>query len=77
MFKAKAPPLVRFHQIVSELEKGPSSFSKLAANLGVSRKTIQRDIEFMRDRLRLPIECSCEGTWLSRPVRQCADWQNF
>jgi len=71
------PPIVRFHEIVSELEKGPSTFRKLAAKLGVSQRTIQRDIEFMRDRLRLPIECSREGTWLSGPVRQCSDWRNF
>jgi len=51
------PPLermMRIHQAVAE-GKYPNATS-LAAQIEVATKTIQRDIEFMRDRLQLPIE---------------------
>src|SRR4030095_10021636 len=51
------PPLermMRIHQAVAE-GKYPNATS-LAAQIEVATKTIQRDIEFMRDRLPLPIE---------------------
>ncbi|HEY1582998.1 MAG TPA: HTH domain-containing protein, partial [Chthoniobacterales bacterium] len=51
------PPLARMLQLHSQLlaRKFPNC-RKLAEELEVSSKTIQRDIEFMRDRLGLPIE---------------------
>ncbi|MEO6246372.1 MAG: WYL domain-containing transcriptional regulator [Opitutaceae bacterium] len=51
------PPLERMLRIHEELRRGAfTNCSKLATKLEVSRKTIARDIAFMRDRLELPIE---------------------
>ena len=51
------PPLERMMRIHQAILSGrhPNA-SKLARELEVSTKSIHRDIEFMRDRLRLPIE---------------------
>lgn len=51
------PPLermLRIHQAL-QADKFPNA-TKLAAELEVSTKSIQRDLDFMRDRLELPIE---------------------
>lgn len=51
------PPIERMLRIHEELRRGTfTNCSKLARTLEVSRKTIVRDIAFMRDRLELPIE---------------------
>ncbi|MBM3855127.1 MAG: HTH domain-containing protein, partial [Verrucomicrobia bacterium] len=51
------PPIERMLRIHEELRRGAfTNCSKLARLLEVSRKTIVRDIAFMRDRLDLPIE---------------------
>lgn len=51
------PPLERMLKIHDELRRGALvTGNKLARHLEVSRKTIMRDIAFMRDRLDLPIE---------------------
>lgn len=51
------PPLERMLKIHDELRRGALvNCTKLVAALEVSRKTIVRDIAFMRDRLDLPIE---------------------
>jgi predicted DNA-binding transcriptional regulator YafY len=51
------PPLERMLHIHQALaaEKFPNA-SRLAAELEVNTKTIHRDIEFMRDRMNLPVE---------------------
>lgn len=51
------PPLARMLRIHDRLrdDKFPNC-SQLALDLEVATKTVQRDIEFMRDRLDLPIE---------------------
>lgn len=51
------PPLERMLRIHQAIQSGrhPNA-SQLAADLEVSTKSIHRDIEFMRDRLELPIE---------------------
>src|SRR5260370_31918902 len=51
------PPLARMMQLHAQLQarKFPNC-RKLAHELEVSAKTIPRDIDFMRDRLGLPIE---------------------
>ena len=51
------PPLERMLRIHQGLQAGgfPNA-SKLAREIEVATKTIHRDIEFMRDRLNLPIE---------------------
>jgi predicted DNA-binding transcriptional regulator YafY len=51
------PPLERMLKIHDELRRGAlTNCTKLSSSLEVSRKTILRDIAFMRDRLDLPIE---------------------
>lgn len=51
------PPLERMLKIHDELRRGAlTNCTKLMRALEVSRKTIVRDIAFMRDRLDLPIE---------------------
>ncbi len=50
-------PLFRIYEIHSAILGGSfPNCSKLAERLGVQRKTIQRDITFMRDELKLPVE---------------------
>ena len=53
------PPLERMLRIHQALQAGtfPNATS-LAREIEVSTKTIQRDLEFMRDRLNLPLEFS-------------------
>lgn len=51
------PPLERMLKIHDELRRGALvNCTKLMRSLEVSRKTVVRDIAFMRDRLELPIE---------------------
>ena len=51
------PPLERMLRIHEELRRGALlNSTRLVALLEVSRKTIVRDLAFMRDRLNLPIE---------------------
>ena len=51
------PPIERMLRIHEELRRGAfTNCTRLAAQLEVSRKTVVRDIAFMRDRLDLPIE---------------------
>ena len=49
-------PLLRIYQIHAAIQSGsyPNCF-KLAEEIGVERKTIQRDVTFMRDELGLPL----------------------
>lgn len=55
--KLSRPPLERMLKIHEALRRGSLvNCTKLVATLEVSRKTIVRDIAFMRDRLDLPIE---------------------
>ena len=51
------PPLERMLRIHQAIQSGrfPNA-SRLAAELEVSSKSIHRDLEFMRDRLQLPLE---------------------
>ena len=54
---ASRPPLERMLRIHQAIQSGKfPNTSHLSAELEVATKTIQRDIEFMRDRLELPIE---------------------
>ena len=51
------PPLERMLRIHQLIQSGARpNASSLARDLEVSTKTVHRDIEFMRDRLQLPIE---------------------
>ncbi len=50
-------PIYRIYEIHAAIRSGNyPNCSKLASQLGVQRKTIQRDITFMRDELRLPVQ---------------------
>lgn len=51
------PPLERMLRIHQALQAGQfPNATRLAHQLEVSTKTVQRDLEFMRDRLELPLE---------------------
>ncbi|HEY3913798.1 MAG TPA: WYL domain-containing protein [Verrucomicrobiae bacterium] len=53
------PPLERMLRIHQALQSGKfPNASSLAAEIEVASKTIHRDIEFMRDRMNLPIQYS-------------------
>lgn len=55
--RGSRPPVVRMVRIHELLTAGKyPNCSKLAREFEVSGKTIQRDVEFMRDQLALPIE---------------------
>lgn len=55
--KLSRPPLERMMRIHEELRRGAMiNCTRLMRDMEVSRKTIVRDIAFMRDRLDLPIE---------------------
>lgn len=65
------PPLdrmLRIHQEV-QAQKFPNG-STLSRDLEISSKTVRRDVEFMRDRLQLPLEWdgARNGYYYSRPV---------
>ena len=65
------PPVARMLRIHELIQEGghPNCFS-LAAEFEVSPKTIQRDIDFMRDQLRLPLDYSAlkRGFYYTRQV---------
>src|SRR5580765_4832036 len=70
-YRKTRPPLdrmLRIHQEV-QAEKFPNSAS-LGRELEISIKTVHRDVEFMRDRLNLPIEWdgARNGYYYTRPV---------
>ena len=53
------PPLHRMMRMHAELQSGRfPNCSTMAAKLEVSTKTVQRDLDFMRDQMGLPIEYS-------------------
>jgi predicted DNA-binding transcriptional regulator YafY len=67
------PPLDRMMQIHEQIKAGKyPNCVKMARELEVSKRTIIRDMDFMRDRLRLPIEFDWarNGFFYSRPVNQ-------
>lgn len=65
------PPLDRMQKIFQRIKSGefPNRHS-LAADIEVTIKTIQRDLDFMRERLSLPIEYNQEsgGYHFTQPV---------
>ena len=68
------PPLARMLRIHEWLRAGDrlANCRALARELEVSYKTVQRDIDFMRDQLELPIDYDAarRGFFYSRPVVQ-------
>jgi predicted DNA-binding transcriptional regulator YafY len=71
---ASRPPIERFQRIALRLSQGrfPNA-STLAREMEVCTATIHRDIEFMRDRLGIPIEYDGArfGYFLAQPVSLC------
>jgi|GEM_PF-38627 len=56
------PPLDRMQQIFQAIKSGEfPNRHRLAADIEVTIKTIQRDLDFMRERLKLPIAFDQEG----------------
>lgn len=50
------PPIARMSRILGELRAGRMvNCQRIAKDLEVCPKTIQRDLDFMRDRLGIPI----------------------
>ena len=79
------PPLERMLRIHQALQAGgyPNAI-KLAREIEVSSKTIHRDLEFMRDRLNLPLEFDAsrngyfyEGEVSSFPTMQITEGEIF
>ncbi|HEX4645602.1 MAG TPA: YafY family protein [Verrucomicrobiae bacterium] len=65
------PPLERMLRIHQAVQSGKfPNASRLAGELEVSTKSIHRDLEFMRDRLQLPLEYneSRRGFYYTEPV---------
>jgi predicted DNA-binding transcriptional regulator YafY len=60
--------IMRFHQLIQNREY--PNCSKLAAEFAVSVRTLMRDVEFMKDRLNLPLEFDAirNGYYYTRPV---------
>jgi predicted DNA-binding transcriptional regulator YafY len=78
MIAATRPPLARFRAIAALLAGGRHLTARsIAERLEVSHKTVMRDLEFMRDRLNLPIATDgCpytpqSGYYFSSPVYLC------
>ena len=79
------PPLERMLRIHQALEAGKfPNATTLAKELEVTTKTIQRDLEFMRDRLNLPVEFErirngyCYGSQVSAfPSMQITEGELF
>ncbi len=66
------PPLERMFHIHTELQKHSfPNCSSLARGFELSPRTLARDIDFMRDRLHLPIEWNTlkNGYYYTRPVK--------
>ncbi|MGA0845825.1 MAG: helix-turn-helix transcriptional regulator [Luteolibacter sp.] len=71
-------PLIRIYEIHSAiLEDRFPNCSQIAKRLGVERKTIQRDITFMRDELHLPIVYheSMHGYYYAEDVAELPSFQ--
>lgn len=73
---ANRPPWQRFRFIMLRLNSRPGQAVKcatIAGELEVSIKTVQRDVDFMRDRLQLPIRTEPNAGYLvEAPVTICA-----
>jgi predicted DNA-binding transcriptional regulator YafY len=72
--RCSRPPLVRMLRIHERLRdrSRQTNCRQLARELEVSYKTVQRDIDFMRDQMELPIDYdrTTKGFFYTRPVVQ-------
>jgi len=65
------PPLYRFQEIFHAIETGRyPNRTKLAETIDVTTKTIQRDIDYMRYQMSVPIEFDFVrgGYYFTRPI---------
>ena len=66
------PILGRFFLIVKSLPVGrPTTLGALAHELGVSYRTIQRDLDFLERRFNFHIVRDSSGVMLRSPVKLC------
>ncbi len=66
------PAIARVQHIAAALNtRKRISIAMLAEELEVSSRTIQRDLDHMRDSLNLPIEADIAGHFFSGPVNLC------
>lgn len=66
------PALARLQHIAAALNvRKRTSISQLARELEVSGRTVQRDLDHMRDSLNLPIEADIAGHFFSGTVNLC------
>jgi hypothetical protein len=69
---ATRPIFERFFLIVRLLRMDrPVTIQSLSEKLEVNRKTVERDLDFMQDRLELPIGRSSKGVQLLMPIKLC------
>lgn len=66
------PAVARLQHIAAAFNvRKRSTISQLARELEVSTRTVQRDIDHMRDALRLPIAADFAGHFFTEPVNLC------
>ena len=65
---AARAPLYRFAFILKALADKPQTMRNLAESLEVSRKCIQRDLDFMRDMIGAPVAKYGRGFKLTGPA---------
>jgi len=66
-------PLERFRRIAATLNvRKRTTAALLATELEVSVQTVYRHIDFMRDRLALPIQADHEGYFFDQEVKLCS-----
>jgi len=69
---AHKPAMARVQHIAAALNcRKRCTLTQLADELEASTRTIQRDLEFMRDQLNLPVETDHFGHFFAQPVNFC------
>ena len=66
------PVIERWRKILQIIStKGHATAAYLSVELETSTKTIYRDMDFLRDRLLLPIESANDGYYFTAPITLC------
>jgi len=67
------PALARLQHIAAALNtRKRTSITQLADELEVSTRTISRDLDHLKDSLRLPIDADVRGHYFNGPVNLCS-----
>lgn len=67
------PAMARVQHIAAALNvRKRTSISQLADELEVSSRTIQRDLDHMKDSLRLPIDADVQGHYFTDTPNLCS-----